>query len=338
MQNQQRLENLCQWIATILDREPPQLETVSGDASFRRYFRFVHQQQSIIAVDAPPQQENNLAFWQIGSLLASQKIRVPEFFHVNLDDGFMLISDLGNQLLLPELNQSNVSIYYPKAIDIIVQLQKIPVEKIADLKPYDEQKLAFELSLFETWFVNKHLGLQLSSEQQVIVDQVFKQLIDSALKQNQRLTHRDFHSRNIMLVENKDLAVIDFQDAVLGPVSYDLVSLLKDCYIQWSEEHLQEWLNYYYNLATQDIPNQTPLVKASKAEFIRAFDWMGLQRHLKVLGIFCRLNYRDNKLAYLKDLPLTFQYVKQVTTKYPEFKDFNQLLENLIEPAFEAKQ
>ncbi|TQV74852.1 phosphotransferase [Aliikangiella marina] len=335
---QQRRDNLSQWIGSVLNTNAPELTVVSGDASFRRYFRFKHQGATYIAVDAPPDKENNLAFWQIGSLLASQKIKVPEFKHIDLEHGFIILSDLGDQLLLPRLTESNVDSFYRKAIDIIIQLQIIPVEKIADLPAYDEQKLAFELSLFETWFVNKHLGIQLTDSQQTIIDKLCKQLIERATKQNQRLTHRDFHSRNLMLTQSDELAVIDFQDAVIGPVSYDLVSLLKDCYISWPRNKVIHWLESYYQIASQQTVACKPLMESSFDAFTQDFDWMGLQRHLKVLGIFCRLNYRDNKPQYLKDLRLTYDYVKQVTSHYQELKDFDELLEQLIGPAFETSQ
>jgi len=322
-----RQEQLAQWIGQQLNISPPQLKSVSGDASFRRYFRFSHQDTSLIAVDAPPEHENNEAFCQLGKILAQCKVLVPHFYHVDLRQGFLLVSDLGDRLLLPELNQHNVNDYYQQAIDIIIQIQSMPLEQLTNLPRYDQDKLAFELNLFNQWFVERHLQLSLSEQEQRIIIEVFNRLIESALSQTPTLVHRDFHSRNLMLCDNR-MAVIDFQDAVVGPASYDLVSLLKDCYVEWPGSQVARWVADYHQKA-----RKAGIIDNDEATFFRQFEWMGMQRHIKVLGIFCRLNYRDQKPAYLKDLPLTFDYLKNAAARYPEFSDFHALLIDKLAPA-----
>ena len=331
MSDKRKLQ-LAAWIGVQLSIPPPSLEVVSGDASFRRYFRFNHQQQSIIAVDAPPEQENNQSFWHIGEVLAAQGILVPQFLKVDLSSGFLLISDLGDQVLLANLTEENVDDYYRKAIDNIIALQQIDLDQFQDLPPYDAEFLSFEMSLFNDWFIHRHLNLSLTDEESSVVAEAFAQLTKSAVTQPQRFVHRDFHSRNLMLV-SQQLAIIDFQDARVGPLSYDLVSLLKDCYISWSEEKVRRWADYYYQNASK-----AQLLDTDSNTFFRQFEWMGMQRHIKVLGIFCRLNYRDNKPCYLQDLPLTFDYLLKAAERYDEFEAFTNLLKRKIRPALESKQ
>lgn len=327
-----RKQQLAAWASKTLSCPLPELAIVSGDASFRRYFRLQHENQSIIAVDAPPQHENNHAFVTVGQLLAEQGLLVPQFIATNFDNGFLLLSDLGDRLYLDELNQTNVDELYQKAIDALLKMQQIQLSD-SSLPDYDKPKLTTELNLFKQWFIQRHLNITLTKTENQILEHLFEELLAAALAQKQVFVHRDFHSRNLMICDKRTPAIIDFQDAVKGPISYDLVSLLKDCYIQWPNEQVKAWCHYYYQQATQK-----QLLNTSFEAFHQHFDWMGLQRHIKVLGIFCRLNYRDGKPHYLNDLPLVFNYVLQTASIYPQFADFVELMQQKIQPAFEACQ
>ncbi len=337
----QRVIQLKNWLAKQLSITPPELTTVSGDASFRRYYRFNHNATTYIAVDAPPKTEKNQLFEKIGLLLAKHQLTVPELIHIDLDQGFLLLKDLGDNLLYSQLHAQQDSSsnniqragaesaepYYQRAILELLKLQNIPFDEIAFLDRYDHKFLAFELSLFNDWFLEKHLKKALSASQIQLLQSTFEQLIESALSQHQCMVHRDFHSRNLMLPEQTTIAVIDFQDAVIGPVSYDLVSLLKDCYLAWPRTKQLRWLGYYYEKAIEQA-----LFDVKFGEFVRQFDWMGMQRHIKVLGIFSRLKYRDGKSSYIKDIPLTLKYLLETSSLYPEFRDFHQFLANEIQP------
>ena len=304
---------------------------VSGDASFRRYFRFAHQQQSIIAVDAPPAHENNPGFVQIGRLLKDNGIHVPDFFATDFEQGFLLLSDFGDQLLLPLLDAKTVDGFYGQAMATLLNIQQVPMTSLKTLPDYSAEKLDVELNLCNQWFLERHLQLSLSAKEQETLTEVYRQLIQSAAAQPQVLVHRDFHSRNLMVCHSGKLGVLDFQDAVVGPISYDLVSLLKDCYICWPEDKVTGWVRRYHQLATE-----RSLITVEFDEFFRQFEWMGMQRHIKVLGIFARLNYRDQKSGYLKDLPLTFDYLLSASARYREFDAFHRLLTAKILPSLES--
>ena len=325
-----RKQSLSQWVAQQMNINSLQLLPVSGDASFRRYFRFECDGQSYIAVDAPPEHENNQAFSSIARLLESHQLNVPQFLHLDLVQGFIVISDLGDRLLLSELTNENVGNYYAKAFKVLLNMQAISAPKINDLPVYDSEKLNFELSLFQDWFLERYLSIDIEDQEKEMFERTFSLLVDNAIQQPQTFVHRDFHSRNLMLTNSEQLAVIDFQDAVTGPLTYDLVSLLRDCYIEWPDERVDEWCNQYWQNSLD-----ANLHQLTYSEFKQAFDWMGMQRHIKVLGIFCRLNYRDSKSGYLKDLPLTYRYVKKIASHYPEFSEFNTFLESKVEPHLE---
>ncbi|WP_444997205.1 aminoglycoside phosphotransferase family protein [Aliikangiella sp. IMCC44359] len=325
-----RKKQLAEWAGNKLSIDTPTLSTVSGDASFRRYFRFSVDKRTIIAVDSPPESENNQAFYTVGQLLKQNGLYVPLFIHKDLTQGFFLLSDLGDRLYLPELTPDNADSYYSKAINTIIEIQQISTQD-TDIPPYDQNKLRSELELFTDWFIHKHLKLVLSAEEKQMIGTVFKQLINNAKVQDQKLVHRDFHSRNLMICDAHTPGVIDFQDAVVGPLSYDLVSLIKDCYIEWSENKVRSWARLYHQKAID-----AALTKTTFDEFFRQFELMGMQRHIKVLGIFCRLNYRDNKPLYLNDLPLTFKYLISAVKRYPEFNTFHQFLEKKVNPALES--
>ncbi|MEC9314428.1 MAG: phosphotransferase [Pseudomonadota bacterium] len=312
-----RLWQVNEWLTAILPYSEFNLEVASSDASFRRYFRVHQHDHSRIVMDAPPEHEDIDSFVRIAEFLSSTGTHVPRIFAKNLEQGFLLLSDLGNTSYLSALNEQSADALYRAAIDEIIKMQLAPTADI-ELASYDDEKLLAELRLFPDWFIQKHLSLTPPPE----LNAVFELLIANASEQPQYFVHRDYHSRNLMLGADNEVGVIDFQDAVIGPVTYDLVSLLRDCYIEWPQNKLDNWLNYYFE---QAVENQL-LTGDNRSEFIRWFDLMGLQRHLKVLGIFCRLNYRDGKAGYMNDLPLTLKYVLQVTVRYPELAPLHQYL------------
>lgn len=322
---------LHRWSAESLNldsRAMPPLEMVSGDASFRRYYRLSPPgQKPVIAVHAPPDKENNEAFVAVQSLFFQHGVRVPALLGWQRDQGFLLQEDFGGQLLLPLLkSRADAEHYYTLAMDAMLQMQRIPLTEAA-LPQYDHALLWREMALFTEWFVAAMLEYTLKPAEKAMVDGVFEQLCHSALAQPQVPVHRDFHSRNIMVLENGELGLIDFQDAVCGPATYDLVSLLRDCYVAWPQADVETWaLQYHRAASTAGVP------LAAEGEFIRQFDLMGLQRHIKVLGIFARLYLRDGKAGYLDDLPLVIAYVLAVAEKYPELTDFCRWFRSALLP------
>ncbi len=313
------------------------VQMVSGDASFRRYFRvsFVSSEGSVqtcIAVDAPPQHENSQQFCKVAALLLQQGCFVPEVLASDFGTGFMLLSDLGDRQLLSELNAENVEHYYALAFEQLLKMQAMPIERI-NLPLYSHEMLMTEMALLQEWFCTQFLGLNLTNENLGMIERTQAQIAKQVGAQVQVFVHRDFHSRNLMIV-GQQLAMIDFQDAVIGAVTYDAVSLLKDCYIEWPETQRKKWLhNYFEKLVKQGVLRDTATFDA----FYKDFEWMGLQRHLKVLGIFARLSIRDGKHGYLKDLPLTFSYVEQALASMEELAEFRQWFLAELKPAFESK-
>jgi hypothetical protein len=312
-----RLWQINEWLTAVLPYSEFSLEVASSDASFRRYFRVLQHEHSWIVMDAPPQHEDILPFVTIAEFLAQFNIHVPRIFAKNIEQGFLLLTDLGSRSYLSELNDSSADTLYRAAIDEIVKMQLAPLTNI-ELPHYNRERLQTEMDLFPIWFLQKHLSVEVPD----CLNEVFTLLIENALQQPQYFVHRDYHSRNLMLGKEQQVGVIDFQDAVIGAATYDLVSLLKDCYVEWSDEQRQQWLRYYLSTAQE----QGLIRNVDFEQLLRWFDLMGLQRHLKVLGIFCRLNYRDGKAAYLADLPLTLKYVLDVTARYPELDELHQFL------------
>jgi len=334
-EKQQRESALRSWTAEQLSGPVAAWEAVSGDASFRRYFRVTTADTQWIAVDAPPATENNQAFITIAQWLSAFS-RVPQVMAQDLEQGFLLLSDLGDELLWRHLNEHTADHFYTTALAALVPWQT--AEPPAFLPVYDQAFIERELALFDEWFVEKLLQVTLTETERTQLRDVGALLVDAATTQPQVFMHRDYHSRNLMLLgapddrDNAELAVIDFQDAVLGPLVYDAVSLLKDCYIAWPREQVVEWLSGYYERLSKDS-NRVEGVHFK--QFLRWFDWVGLQRHLKVLGIFSRLYLRDGKAGYLDDLPRVWRYVLDMANHYPEFADLDALLRQKIEPAFE---
>ncbi len=296
---------------------------VAGDASFRRYFRTHHAGISYIIMDAPPSHEDAGLFAQIATAFAQAGVNVPQIIETDLDNGYLLMSDFGDEQLQPFIT-TNPQHWLPIALDRLFALQTHGGQHVLPLPDYDHTLLLRELSLFPEWFITELLGQRLNAAEESALNDLNRVLIDNALNQPQVWVHRDYHSRNLMKVGADDLGVLDFQDAVFGAVTYDLVSLLKDCYVRYPKSLLHECLQQYYlRLVASERYHQDFDV------FVRAFDYMGLQRHLKVLGIFARLSIRDGKHGYLNDLPLVFDYVLEVVNAYDELHPYLPMLQRL---------
>lgn len=314
----QRLLLLKSWLSSTLEQTFA-IETASSDASFRRYFRVTQGSKSYIAMDAPPEHENIQPFIDIAKRITAAKVNAPYIHAESLEHGFLLLDDLGSRDYLPELSEEHAPKYYRDAMTALLKMQSnISAE---ELPVYDATLLQREMDLFEEWFLNQHLQITLSSEQKKVLANAEQWLISKALEQPQTFVHRDYHSRNLMITEENNPGVIDFQDAVYGPITYDLVSLLRDCYISWPDDKVYQLVTEFYDLAQPD---------AELSTFKQWFDLMGLQRHIKVLGIFARLYHRDGKEAYLNDLPLTWRYTKMIASRYQELAEFNTLLDTLM--------
>lgn len=315
------------WLGTLPGYRFSAISPASADASFRRYFRSRDENsgQSYIVMDAPPDKEDCAPFLRVTKILRAAGVNAPEIFAENTEQGFLLLADLGDQPYLNHLNERHAETLYRDAISALVRMQNIKPEAMRELPAYDEPRLRNEMQLFEDWYLNRHLDVQLDTQQKNNLNTLFDLLIASALEQPQVFVHRDYHSRNLMLTQHDNPGVIDYQDAVVGPCSYDLVSLLKDCYIEWPREKVEHWLHDYFLKSSVVQQYELPL-----PQFIQWFDFMGIQRHLKVLGIFARLNYRDGKAQYLNDLPLTLKYVLDACARYEELEPLQQLLEQTV--------
>lgn len=306
---------LLHWALSVLTPggpgPAPALAVVAGDASNRRYFRMALDGTGYILVDAPPATEKNQAFLCVRELLAAAGVKVPALYGADLARGYLLLEDLGDRLLLAELDTVSVDRGYRDAMAVLLRIAASDSAAVT-LPLYDECLLAEELGRFPSWFVEALLGQALGAEERAMLEASFARLIGSALEQPRVLVHRDFHSRNLMPQDDGELGVIDFQDAVLGPVTYDLVSLLRDCYIRWPADRVTDWaLAYREQLQARGLPGAVDAPR-----FLRWFDLMGLQRHIKVLGTFARLYLRDGKSTYLADLPLVIRYVREIAGKY----------------------
>jgi aminoglycoside/choline kinase family phosphotransferase len=301
---------------------PATLTAASSDASFRRYFRWDGAGKSLIVMDAPPPQENCKPFVDIAFLLAKSGINVPKIYAEDLERGFLLLNDLGNQTYLDVIDSENADDLFNDALQALLAFQQLPM--VAPLPSYDVALLRRELQLFPEWYVKHALGVEFDAAQQVLWQQVSDLLIDSALAQPKVLVHRDYMPRNLMLSEPNP-GVLDFQDAVYGPVTYDVTCLFKDAFLSWPEERVRGWLeNYWRQAAALDIP-----VQPDFEDFLRASDLMGVQRHLKVIGIFARICHRDGKPRYLGDVPRFFAYIDAVIARRPELAGLDVLLASL---------
>ena len=324
-----RLQQLHHWLNEILGSKDYHLDLVSGDASFRCYFRLTHNHETFIVMDAPPTQENSTIFINIAERLLAVSINVPRIIEKDLRQGFLLLSDLGDKQYLNELTEESADRLYQDAMQTLLHMQQ--QTDTIDLPPYDEKLLLQEMELFGYWLLERHAGLELTTEMERMLGDVFKLLVDEALTQPKVFVHRDYHSRNLMLCAPSDSrashcnpGVLDFQDAVCGPLTYDLVSLLKDCYIKWPAEQIRGWANSFFKQLARDHS------EFDQQQLIRWFDLMGVQRHLKASGIFARLYHRDGKSGYLTDLPMTLSYIVDLKQDYPELQGLIELIQNQL--------
>ncbi|KHA72669.1 aminoglycoside phosphotransferase [Pseudomonas chlororaphis] len=301
---------------------PATLTAASSDASFRRYFRWEGEGKSFVVMDAPPPQENCKPFVDIAFLLAKSGINVPKIYAEDLERGFLLLNDLGNKTYLDVIDRENADALFNDALQALLAFQQLPM--VAPLPSYDVALLRRELELFPEWYVKRELGIEFDSTQQQQWQQVSNLLIDSALAQPKVLVHRDYMPRNLMLSEPNP-GVLDFQDAVYGPVTYDVTCLFKDAFLSWPEERVRGWLESYWQQASAlNIP-----VQPDFEDFLRASDLMGVQRHLKVIGIFARICHRDGKPRYLADVPRFFSYIEAVIARRPELAELQALFTSL---------
>lgn len=323
-----RRSQLYDWLAQVdtLKTMPDSLRPASADASFRRYFRVdTGDGKTLIAMDAPPPQEDVRPFVHVARLFADTGVTVPDILAQDVERGFLLLTDLGSTTYLKQLNPDTAHKLYIDAIEALVQLQAHSAP--GKLPEYDRELLQRELMLFPDWYLNKHRHATLDDQQRADLDRVFDTLLANNLAQAQVYVHRDYHSRNLMVLPTGNPGILDFQDAVYGPITYDLVSLLRDAYIEWDEEMVLDWaVRYWERARSAGLP-----VSSDIDMFYRDFEFMGMQRHLKVLGIFARLYHRDGKDGYLNDIPLVMHYVRKTAYRYKEFSPLIRLLDTLEE-------
>lgn len=322
-----RLIEITEWLKSEWGDGDFTIEPASSDASFRRYFRVKRAGLSQIVMDAPPEQEDVRPFIQVAKLFAQADVNVPDILLEEIERGFLLLTDLGKVSYLERLGSEQADHLYSNALDALFNLQRGVDISDARLPHYDEPLLRREMGLFQVWFLEQLLDIQLVETDQSIIEAAKDVLVNSALAQPLVAVHRDYHSRNLMVTEKDNPGVIDFQDAVIGPVTYDLVSLLRDCYINWPDERVREWLQgYHRRLITSGR------VDVGFEPFYEWFDLMGVQRHLKAIGIFSRLKLRDGKSGYLGDIPRTIDYVRSVCRRRKSLADFGQLIEEQVMP------
>lgn len=331
-----RVELLQRWLAELFGDKDFTLATASADASFRRYFRIARQGHTRVAMDAPPDKEDIQPFIRVAEMLADVGVNAPHIHERNIAQGFLLLSDLGSRNYLKDLEQGlNVDRLYADAIAALVAMQARGARHAVMLPPYDLSLLAREMQLFPDWFLAKHLKIELDAADRQALEEAFQQLAQLALAQPRVFVHRDYHSRNLMIgggALGTNPGILDFQDAVHGPITYDLVSLLRDCYVAWPSDRVAGWVEQYRQLAAATGLD----VGRDLEEFRRWFDWMGVQRHLKAIGIFARLMHRDGKSGYLDDIPRTLGYVVAVTGRYPELAGLHRLAVDRVQPALAA--
>lgn len=328
-----RLQLMTQWVRQFPGFEQASPVPVSGDASFRRYFRVTgnNDNQTFIVMDAPPEHEDCRPFVAIAHHWHANGIDVPKVLREDLAQGFLLLEDFGDTLMLGQLNDRNADRIYAGAMKELCRIQQVSEAPDYPLPPYDTALLDREMALFPDWLLTQQLGMELSNGERALLDTTFAFLRESALAQPEVPVHRDYHSRNLLVRPGTDSpGVIDFQDAVRGPVTYDLVSLLKDCYIRWPEERLGRWIEHYRQLS-----RDAGLHNADSASFRQWFELMGMQRHLKASGIFARLAIRDGKTGFLKDIPRTVHYLVEASAKQGALRHFHEWLADTVMPAIE---
>jgi aminoglycoside/choline kinase family phosphotransferase len=326
---------LTRWVSDDLGFRDGTIAPASSDASFRRYFRVTRGSDTYIVMDAPPDKEDLAPFLKVARILSDIGVNAPAVLARDVKRGLLLLSDLGTELYLDAFSEATaVDRLYRDALAALRAIQTADAAFGADLPRYDHALLMREMELMPEWFLERHLGLKPTAAQRQMLDELFQVLAQAAASQPAAIVHRDYHSRNLLVSAEHNPGIIDFQDAVWGPVTYDVVSLLKDCYIAWPAPRVRDWaIEYRESLLQQGFQ------AGSAPEFLRWFDLIGLQRHIKVLGIFARLYYRDGKSGYLKDLPRVLDYTRAAAAAYPETAVFAKFLESHIDARFaEAQQ
>ena len=320
-----------QWLQSLFNGETFKVTPASEDASFRSYHRVQLADRRFIVMDAPPEHEDCRPFIDVTRRLLACNVNVPRIHELDLEQGFLLLTDLGDEQYLPHLHTSRADSLYKQAIDSLVKFQ-VEADSVG-LPAYDETLLQREMDLFQDWLLKQYLQVALSPPEQQALDDLKQLLIVNARQQPQVFVHRDYHSRNLMLSGHNSPGIIDYQDAVVGPISYDLVSLLKDSYIQWPPQQRAAWIDYYL----QQLAARDQALQFDRAQFQRWFDLMGVQRELKVGGIFARLCIRDSKPGFLGDIPRTLNYIVELKDDYPELGQLVTLLEARVLPALEQQ-
>jgi len=310
-------KEINKWLSSLEGYSFSDIQQINSDASFRNYFRVIDDRKgSFIIMDSDPSLENNEKFLYVADLLKKISMPIPNIHHIDDCGRYFLMSDLGKKTLYDHRRESHFLSFYDRAIELLVLMQINGARLKIQLPSYDDALLYSEMELFKEWFCFHELGLSVQKIEKIDFDTLFMQLIQSASNQERVLVHRDYHSRNIMISDDDEMGFIDFQDAVSGPITYDIVSLLKDCYIKIEPEQMNNMLRIYYDHLIKNHMTNKPL-----SEFIMDFDLMGIQRHLKAIGIFSRLKHRDKKNNYINDIPLTMSYLKHLGNQYESLKD-----------------
>jgi N-acetylmuramate 1-kinase len=325
----ERLALASDWLTRDLRLEVERIEPASSDASFRRYFRVFGPRGTLVVMDAPPEREDVRPYLAVSGMLESLGVHVPRVHEFDIARGLLLLEDLGSTQYLSRLRAGGDPEHlYGDALDTLADIQARGEAAAAQLAPYDREPLLRELALMPEWFCGRHLAIELDREAHEILTHSFELLIREALAQPRVFVHRDYHSRNLMVLESRNPGVLDFQDALCGPIGYDLVSLLKDCYIAWPRARVLAWVRAY----RARLIARGYSAAGSDSELTRWFDLAGVQRHIKILGIFARLYHRDGKPGYLLDLPLTLRYVLEACAAYPELAELGRFLERCAAP------
>ncbi len=327
----ERFEQLSTWLTGRLGLPITALTPLAGDASFRRYYRAELPNIHYIVMDAPPVKESCGPFVAIATEFSKAGVHAPQIIAQDLEQGFLLLEDMGNTLLLSALDHTTATPLYRLALQTLIRIQH--VKKIAGytLPAFDRAFMYQEMQLFVDWFLKGMLNINLTPQEQTLIDQTFATIAARIESQPYLCVHRDYHSRNLMLLNTGEIGVLDFQDAVWGPVTYDIISLLKDCYIVWPRDKIVDLVGYYHQLArTAGIIHDQSLT-----DFLSDFDWMGIQRHLKVIGIFSRLNLRDHKPGYLNDIPIAMNYLLDALSQFDELALFQQWLQKRVIPIYQ---
>lgn len=326
----QRYQLILTWLQTVLLSDNFGINFLPGDASFRRYARIHFNNGTLMLMDAPPDKENCTLFVEVDEFFAAHNVRVPHIVEKNLEQGFLLLEDFGNVLLSTLRDDPSVLTHYEQSLKQLIQIQSINGDGVFPV--YKREKLISEMNLITEWLLPS-LKLELNSEEKSVIEHTFSILADAALAQPQVIVHRDFHSRNLMIIDGEqDQGVIDFQDAVIGPDTYDLISITRDAYVQFNHQQVIDWFKHFYDMLPASAKEGR-----SFNQFRKDADFMAVQRHLKILGIFVRLFERDGKSKYLKDLPRVMWYLLEESEPYAELKPFMQLIRGRVLPKFKAE-